>query len=212
MEFHFNYTGPMEEEVMEIVAGIYAVAIIAGLVVSLAVFLIRGFSLYTIARRRGLDKPWLAWIPVANNWIIGSVSDQYRYLVKDEIRSRRKYLFAFAVCNTVLGTVALVLAAVTAVKVGMSYHTMSDAQMASALMTPVITVLILSGVMGILSLTEYVLRQMCMYDLYRSCDPGNATAYLVLGILFSVLEPIFLICLRKRDNGLPPRRVQPNYE
>ena len=63
-----------------------------------------------------------------------------------------------------------------------------------------------------MKLVEYVLRQMCMYDLYRSCDPGNATAYLVLGILFSILEPIFLIALRKRDSGLPPRRVQPYYE
>ena len=35
-------------------------------------------AFYTVAVRRGLKNAWLAWIPVADAWLVGSISDQYR--------------------------------------------------------------------------------------------------------------------------------------
>ena len=68
-----------------------------------------------------------------------------------------------------------------------------------------------SMLLGVLSfgvgVAAFVFRQISMYDLYRSCDPRNAIPYLVLGILFSVLEPVFLMILRNRDEGMPPRKT-----
>ena len=58
--------------------------------VSLAVYIFSALGLYTIAQRRGLRNSWLAWIPVANVWILGSLSDQYRYVVRNEVRSKRR--------------------------------------------------------------------------------------------------------------------------
>lgn len=208
MNYHFEYSGPMTEEFGIIFGAVYGVMILISALISIAFYVLRSYGMYTVAKRRGLTNPWLIWIPVAGNWIIGSISDQYRYLVKEEIKSKRKLLLGFSVGNAVLNIIALIVAVVLAGTLIVSEGRMSDGEMAAAMMGPALTVLILAGILSVSKIVEYVLRQMCMYDLYRSCDPGNATAYLVLGILFGILEPIFLVAVRKKEDGMPPRRIR----
>ncbi len=62
--------------------------------------------------------------------------------------------------------------------------------------------------MAAVSVAYAVIRFMALYDVYRSMDPGNATVFLVLSILFGVTEPFFLFFCRNKDNGMPPRRHQ----
>ena len=59
---------------------------------SVGTYVLTALGLYTIAQRRGINKPWLAWIPVVNVWTLGCISDQYRYVVKGEKKSKRKVL------------------------------------------------------------------------------------------------------------------------
>ena len=54
-----------------------------------AIYVFTALSLYTIARRRGISAPWLAWVPVANLWVLGSLSDQYRYLTQGQMKHKR---------------------------------------------------------------------------------------------------------------------------
>ena len=49
--------------------------------VSVAAYVLTSLSLYTIAARRQIANPWLSWIPVVRIWVLGSLSDQYRYVV-----------------------------------------------------------------------------------------------------------------------------------
>lgn len=35
-------------------------------ILSLAAYVLTAYSLYTIAKRRGISNPWLAWIPVVD--------------------------------------------------------------------------------------------------------------------------------------------------
>ena len=49
---------------------------IPSVLLGIASYVLSSMAVYTIARRRGLRKPWLAWIPVANVWLLGSLSDQ----------------------------------------------------------------------------------------------------------------------------------------
>ena len=55
--------------------------------VSIAAYVFSALALYTIAQRRGIRKAWLAWVPVLSVWILGSISDQYRYVVKGQNRN-----------------------------------------------------------------------------------------------------------------------------
>lgn len=69
--------------------GIFFVFALIALVISVTIYVLEALGIYTIAKRRGIHNPWLAWIPVAQYWILGSISDQYQYVVKGNVRNRR---------------------------------------------------------------------------------------------------------------------------
>ena len=78
----------------------------------IAMYVLTALGLYTMAKRRAINKAWLAWIPVVNCWLIGCISDQYRYVVKGQIKSKRKSLLTLTIIQ-----MALVLAFVAAMTV-----------------------------------------------------------------------------------------------
>ena len=47
--------------------------------VSVAIYVFTALSMHTIAQRRGISCPWLAWIPVANLWGKVKNTDSTRY-------------------------------------------------------------------------------------------------------------------------------------
>ena len=70
MYFDFpNYYNP--SRVLYLIANVLGGGVVP--LVSLAIYVFTALSLYTIAQRRGLHCPWLAWIPVANLWLMGSL-------------------------------------------------------------------------------------------------------------------------------------------
>lgn len=170
---------------------------------SIAAYVLSSLAIYTIAHRRGLQKPWLAWIPVVNCWLLGSLSDQYRYVVKGETTSRRKWLLALSLLKAVLTLTMVVLVAVVvagAVFSGPGYG------MGRVVATPILGILGLALPLVGVYIAWLVIRFMALYDVYRSLDPGNGVLYLVLSILFPPTEPFFLFFNREKDLGMPPRR------
>lgn len=162
--------------------------------VSLAIYVFTALSLYTIAQRRGLRHSWLAWIPVANLWLMGSLSDQYRYLTQGQVKHKRIIL--------------LVLEAVTLAFAGGLVGSVIWLIATKGIAPAVITMVVMGLLAGGAALAKTVLGFMALYDIYASCDPQNATVYLVLSIFFKFLRPIFLFIIRDGDKGMPPRKVQ----
>lgn len=182
------------------------------MLLGLTFYILRSVGLQTIAKRRGLNHSWLAWLPVGREWIIGSVSDQYQYVVKGENRNKRKLLLGLSIGTGACSAAAAVPLVLMAVRLAAAEGILSDSAMASIMMGPVLTALVMACVSGAMGIVLYVFKQMAMYDLYRSCDPHNAVAYLVLAIVFGVLEPVFLMVLRKKERGMPPRKERPTVE
>lgn len=75
----------------------------------IAGYVLTALALYTMAKRRGIKHPWLAWIPVADMWLLGTISDQYRYVAKGQVRNSRKTLLIANVLWIVLLIWALVM-------------------------------------------------------------------------------------------------------
>jgi len=178
----------------------------------IATYVLTSLALYTVAQRRGLNRPWLAWIPVVNCWIIGSLSDQYRYVVKGENRSKRKALLILQILLLVMGiAMAVVAGAMVFGVVSGIMRGADESRMLEAVLGPVVGIVGMSlPVMGI-SIAFLVIRYMALYDIYRSMDPVNCVLFLVLSILFSVTEPFFLFFNRNKDLGMPPRRQEYTY-
>lgn len=197
-----GYIFELEEELLMLLPGLVS-GIPSGLF-GIAAYILTALAIYRISCRRGLNHPWLAWVPVINFWLLGSLSDQYQYVVKGEIRSRRKWLLSLNILKTVIMMMVVILGVVTAGTL-FANHPSEVMGLAVALLG-----LVLPLAACVIALC--VIRYMALFDLYRSLDPGNAVLYLVLSILFSPTEPFFLFFNRDKDLGMPPRKQQPVYE
>lgn len=189
---------------------IYMAVILVSVLVGVAMYVLRSLSLYTIAKRRGLNHPWLAWIPVGTEWIIGSVSDQYKYVTQGKQQSRRKVLLVLTIAGMVLGVYAAGITVSRVLDLVFRLDVMGNGHISDE-MALRLTLSMLSGLggglaAGILGIVAYVFREMCMYDLFKSCDPKNVVLFLVLSIFFGFTEPFFLLACRNKDLGMPPRK------
>ena len=177
------------------------------MLMSLVTYVLTALALYTIARRRGLRNPWLAWIPVADCWLLGSLSDQYRYVVKGEHRSKRKILLFFRILITIMwiSLIGLLVNLCFHAVGGVFWGAMSDERMFQILHQAMNLLVLCLPLMGI-SIAYAVFRYMALYDIYKSLDPENCVLFLVLSILFGITEPFFLFFSREKDGGMPPRK------
>lgn len=169
------------------------------MLIALAIYVFVAISLYSMASWRGIRHAWLAWVPIGNNWILGSLSDQYRYLVKGKICRKRVILPALS------GGILLLIPVMSRmVTVNAALGALFDCYF-SAASTLLGSVFLALAVIAILIVVQ-VFFYIAVYDVYRSCDPDNATLFLILTIVVPLCYPILLFCCRKKELGMPPRR------
>ena len=179
----------------------------------IASFVLTALALYTIAKRRCISHPWLAWVPVANLWLLGSLSDQYRYVVKGQIKSRRKALVWLKLISICLSISVSALALAAAVKgFRLSGYGNFNGRILEELLVPLIWMAVIALPLAAVSVTRIVIYYMALYDVYTSCDPENNVLFTVLSVFFHVTKPFFLFFNRNKDLGMPPRREQPQYQ
>ena len=209
MEFLFEGLG----------AGFAAFYTIYSLIASafgIAAYVLRALGLYTIAKRRGINHPWMGWVPVLDLWVLGCISDQYQYVVKGKDKNKRKWLLGLNIALAVVYIVFFVFCgiAVAGVVTGTTGG-LQEEQLLTALMGPAAGLAICLIPLVIIAIACTVIRYVAFYDLYTSCNPQNNVLFLVLSIFFSVTEPFFVFFIRNKDEGMPPRRQTqyvPEYE
>ena len=196
MQPYYNNELPtevMDEEFAMIFGMVFLGIMVVALLIGLVFWILRSVSLHKIAKRRGIRNAWLAWIPIGSQWVLGSVSDQYQHLVRGKITSRRKILLLLYVASYTISITYMVLAVLTGIAIGGVQE--ESLTMPLLLMIPYLLTI---GV----SIATVVFYHMSNYDLYRSCNPRNAVAFLVLGIIFPVCEPFFYFSCRWKDLGM----------
>lgn len=197
-----GYVFELEEELLMLLPGLIS-GVPTGLF-GIVSYILTSIAIYTVSRRRGVNKPWLAWVPVINCWLLGSLSDQYQYVVKGENKSKRKWLVTLNILKAALWLLLIILAIVAA---GMLI--VNDSAEIIGLLVALLGLFLPFAAVII---AFCVIRYMALYDVYRSLDPANAVLYLVLSILFSPTEPFFLFFNREKDLGMPPRKQRPVQE
>ena len=212
MSYYYEWE-PFVEEFLETDLIYTLLSNLGSTIFGIVVYVLTALALYTVAQRRGIKNPWLSWIPVVNCWIIGSLSDQYRYVVKGEVKNKRKSLLILNII-TWLVSVAMIVVLVVMI-VGVAQRAIGGAaeeELLEAVFGPLMGILGLCLPLIGISIATAVVRYMALYDIYTSCTPGNNVLFLVLSIIFSVTEPFFLFFTRNKDDGMPPRKQEPVYE
>lgn len=183
--------------------------------IDVAIYVFTALSLYTIAKRRGIDKAWLAWIPVVNVWVLGCISDQYQDAANGKHNRRRRTLVILNIVRLVLGLMVAVAALFALgeifliVLVGMTgtEDMMNVVMLKMSEGLPMFAFIALVSIpLAVVAITYLVFYFLSLHDVYKSCDPGNATLFTALSVFFNILPPAFLFLCRDKDNGMPVRR------
>lgn len=188
------FTGPF----WVAVAGIGLLVVLAVLALFVVMYVFQSLSLYTIAKRRGIQNPGLAWVPVAYAWILGSISDQYQYVTRGKVRNSRKLLLGLTIAAFFFGGAGTLFL--------VSYSNLLDIFRGDG-------PLLAEGAMGatiagLLTAVLAVFQYISLYDVYQSCNPGSSVVFLVLSIVLPVTAPFFLFASRNKELGMPSRREQ----
>lgn len=195
-------------------------------VLTIAAYVLQALALYTIAKRRCIGKPWLAWIPLMNLWILGSISDQYHYVNKREVKNKRKTLLGLGIAVAAMLFLVFVLLIWAAVEVILvAGGTLSEwmgmigagafddlSHVVDRVMIPLVLIALLALPLLVVSIMMIVQSWIATYDLFLSCEPANATVYLVVsiigGFVVSGVNTIFMFICRNKDLGMPPRKTE----
>jgi len=52
---------------------------VIGVILGIAAYILTALGLYAIAKNRGMENPWLAWIPIAQFYIIGAIVKELKF-------------------------------------------------------------------------------------------------------------------------------------
>ena len=212
MHYSYSYYADSEEGLLAAILVSALSAVFSG-GIGIALYVFRSMGVYSIAKRRELNHPWFAWFPVVNQYLLGSLSDQYQYVVKGKNKNKRKWLLGLNIVLAVLYTVVMGLVIGMVVKLaGNAMAGFSEAKLANMALRSALAIGAGAVPMGIVAIAMNVIRYIALYDVYTSVDPKNSVMYIILSILFPVTEPFFLFFNRKKDDGMPPRREEPKVE
>lgn len=167
-------------------------------------------GLYTIAKRRRIRCPWVAWLPLGNQDMLGKISDQYQ----EKVRGRRTHrcwtvpllgclswigqlVTTFLILLMLLYVLIMVFAAVFSL--GLIFLNNSLEDLFGDLREPFVAMCII----GIVSACGMIMRYMALYDLYRSTTVYT-TKFLVLSILIPATEPVFIFLCKDPEPGVEP--------
>ncbi len=185
---------------------IYGVIIAFSLFISLAFYIINSLGFHALAKRRGIPHPGLAWVPVGGQqWILGSLADQYDYLSEGKTKRQRLLLMWLDIGITAISLIYVGLS------VAMLIGNMDAGNMYGnmALVSSIISTIIVYFIMLAAAIVRAVFYYIALNKVYKSCNPENATLYLVLSILVGVTQPFFIFFSRNKDEGLPQRGQGP---
>lgn len=183
-------------------ANVFAMAAVFGVIglislgLGLVMYIFLSLSLFTLAKRRGILHPGLAWVPVCGaRWIMGSLADQYVYFAEGKVKYQRRLLLWLEVGMYVL------LGLFFGLMGGMVAGAVIDngSQVAAMAVWMLLGYFLLLAEAIVFAVFQYI----ALYRIYKSCDPKNTTLFLVLSILFNITMPFFLFACRKKDLGMP---------
>mgnify|MGYP000845734509 FL=1 len=143
-------------------------------------YIFSSIAYYKISKRRGYQRPWLAWIPFARNYLYGAIADDIN--IK---RGKKTYfgwiLLVLNLCST--GALAFLLGDLRAGgHIGMGGY------------------IIGSPWSSLIGLATTVLYYIALSVIYRDYMRGQITLMLVLSIVFPFISPFVLFSIRNKPS------------
>lgn len=211
----FDYISELgvPDETVSFFLAIFIGTFTISLLVGLALYLLESIGVYKMAKSAEIKNPWLAFIPVANGWVFGTLAEKYKK--KNGTKSARFGIILPVLEGIVLiEAIALTIFTVISIKEITGYAL--DAVNTSSEMAPeqfmsLIPVIILYFALMAVAIAYAVVFFIALWRVYSSFDKPNATLYIVLSVVFTISVPIILFIIRNRKPEFDPHNNVPYF-
>ena len=151
---------------------------IFSLLLGVGVLVLKGFGPHRMARHAGIPHPWMAFLPVANAYLLGLLAERSCYTYKGQTRKLGK-------CCVVL----LLLPLLGFLLYGLSFLGAVNSRMEGLAVIPLFLLVLVPLV------AAEILQVYCLYYVFRDYAPKDAVLFTVLHV-FTGIGFIFLIVER----------------
>lgn len=187
-------------------ATIYAVCIGIALLIGLACYLINAIALYRMANRTGVKHAWLGFIPLADYWLLGRISD-----VGSSRRHSGARLLGFSAVSVVSALAyigSLVMIIVNLFTNGILDGEISDEALLASIMPTLTSAIVLIVIMLICSLCTTVFVCMAYYRVAANFGGTGATGYGIALILTSFFCQLATFIILLMLSGKTPAQTE----
>lgn len=184
---------------MTIYLAVIGVCILAVLIPN---YLLTSIGYSTIAKRRGVKGYWLAWIPVAKNWVIGGIADEYDQRHLGCKRSFRIFMLIASIVN--LLSTAVLFVGIAAI-VPLVRNAMYGDEMEIMKNVMQMSFCLEYGIMGMAFSSGLftAFYYISVYKIIESFTPKLAVLFFILSLFVGLFLPIWLVVMRKKGYPYP---------
>ena len=195
---------------MGILVGILVVCLIA-LGVIVTIYVLGALGAYRLAKRRGMQSTWLAWLPVGQEYILGKMSGDISaeeppyqkkgWWISYPIISGAYLLLSLASCILTFAAMPDYMEKIQwAVIFGSEEDTLNA--VFSIFSGSGAAIMILSELVSLQSIAAAIIGSILLYRVYRRYMPNAAMAFAICGGIFG-LHWLFLFIIRNRQPMYP---------
>lgn len=181
-------------------------------VVGIVAYILGSLGYYTIAKVRNIKHGWLAWVPVGNAWLLGSISDQYQ-LVKNGKKTHRRtvllvlnILFGLSAVALIVTCVVVIVQLIAAAGGEFAGSVYGEQELHQEMMGVLFGMLGAYVALMIFMIPVLVMQYIALYDVFQSCDPNSSVVYLLLSIFLGI-SPFLVFSCRYQDYGMPRKNA-----
>ncbi len=194
---------------------VYAVMFGIALLISLGIHFIQAYGLFRMAKSCGLERPWLAWIPVANNYTIGAVAKCNAVKQRKKPMAYDKILLGLSLASvvTMILMILILISMMTSMIAGLPEGYYSEEFIMNPSVGDATEEILMVSILGFVlvylaclavSITYTVFWYIALWQVFKLFDEKNAVVYLVLSLLVNIAVPIIFIILGNKQPDLTP--------
>lgn len=183
-----------------IIIGIYLGIILFALVVGIVNYILQAIALFTLAKNRGMKSAWCAWVPFANVWLLGSVSDLH-----DRQRGlNRHWGLTLLICR-IFGPGLILVGYFAFVAIAVVAAIMSDGAAPNMMLFIIGAVVFYATVIvgALFSSVSQFGTYICLYKIFDVVKPEKAVKYIIISLVVPLGCSICMMCARKSMLGVP---------
>ncbi len=139
-------------------------------IISFLFYIFTSIGIYNIAKKRNIEYPWLAFIPLAQDYNLGAIVDNINAYRQKQTNNK-----------FILLGLSIAFSMVNSTKVSM----FSDFGVTFGILSIIIMI------------AHRVYRLKILYDIYQDYAPSNAVLFLVLSTIFYI-DFVFLFAIRNK--------------